>query len=325
MKCEQCKSKLKEYIEGNLSTEEDDELKKHLLTCHECSKEYELEKEEYNLFKSTFSYDYIDFKDSKEEIMAAIDKDKYKNNKGFYFKNRKVIGAIAAVLVLGVITFPLAVKFLNEKGALDFASVRKMEVPMESSIENESSFINDENKESTEAQGTTSDYEEIKFYNMEEVDVNTSLEFNTPFISSVNNSYEASIEGKGENAIEEGEGIVYVKNKTNNKLFSYKSVEEGSNSALYISWYDDTHLMIIHGLSYGTLCNGTDIVMLDVTNGTQTLMIEASEEKRERFKEVEKKEDKIIIKTVVYLDDTLNEYNEINKEISDYKLGEPIK
>lgn len=324
MKCEQCKIKLKEYIEGNLSTEEDDELKKHLLTCHDCSKEYELEKEEYDLFKGAFSYDYIDFKDSKEQIMAAIDKDKYKNNKSFYYKNKKIIGAIAAIFIFGVITVPIAGKLLNGKGKLDSASVRKMEAPMESSMEDGAPLANDENKAGTEAQGFTSGNGEIYLYNMEEVDSNTSLEFNTPFIASEDKSFEASIEGKGENAIEEGEGIVYVRDKTNNKLYRYVA-GDGSNSALYISWYDDTHLMIIHGLSYGTLCNGTEIVMLDVTNGTQTLMITASEEKRERFKAVEKKGDKIVIKTVVYLDDTLNEFSEINKEISDYTLGKTIK
>ena len=68
---------------------------------------------------------------------------------------------------------------------------------------------------------------------------------------------EATIEGKGTYAKEEGIGTIFVKDLVNNKMYEFKLVDESKKqSPLYIEWYDNENLIIITGLGYGTLETG---------------------------------------------------------------------
>lgn len=337
MKCDQCRDKLKEYIEGNLSLELDEEIEKHLLTCDACKKVYEKEEEEYKFFKEAFSFDHIDFNISKESIINSIDKNKYKGSKGFFRRNNKILTAVAAILVIAVVGTPVASNILKQNGFQPLAA-RSADIPKaqprvasdDSNLEvaqadaSEKEEIDNKEGLKSKIQGNT--FEGVELYTRKEVDIDTKLESNTPFINTEDGKYMASIDGKGELAVEEGNGILYIKDVNNKKLYQYSAIDENSQkSTLSISWYDNTHLMVIYGLSYGTLCNGEKVIMLDVTNGKQVLMASAEFNGKERYKSIDKIGDTITLNKVIYLDDALNEYKEESTQYSNYKIGDILE
>lgn len=339
MNCNQCKDKLAEYIEGNLSAEADEEIRSHLLTCKSCKEHYDKEELEYKAFKEAFSYDDINFRDSTNKIMESIDKNKYTGGRRNMKKRYKGAFAIAAAFLLGVITTPVAMKLMDGVG--NFSSASK---GMEDKVDKQSDSVkkaNDTN-ETTDgniesvpdvaSSGTEGNSDvnrmasinSVNLYVKNEVDMSKELTFNTPFIATENGQYEASIEGKGETANEEGIGILYIKDKSNNKMYEYTvSEKDTQQSPLSINWYDNTHLMIVHGLGYGTLANGERIVMLDVTTGEQILIATAKD--REGFVSIEREKDSLILKYVLYLDEMMNDKEEKSKTFDNYQLGDIIE
>jgi len=155
----------------------------------------------------------------------------------------------------------------------------------------------------------------VDLYSKAEVTMSKELTFNTPFIATEDGKYEASIEGKGEKAIEEGIGILYVKDTSTNKMYEYTAIEKKSQqSPLSISWYDDTHLMIVHG---------ERIIIVDVTTGEQMLIATAKD--KERFVSITRKDDSLILKYVLYLDDMMNDKEDKSKTFDNYILGDVIE
>ncbi|GAA0772274.1 hypothetical protein GCM10008908_18180 [Clostridium subterminale] len=339
MKCSQCKDKLTEYIEGNLSAEADEEMRSHLLTCQSCKDDYDKEVLEYKAFKEAFSYENINFKNSTSKIIESIDKNKY--TKGRRGVRRKYKGglAIAAAFLLGVIVTPVAMKLMNGKEMLSAAS-SGIEDKAAKQDETSKTEVKDENisKETKENVPDVASSDEkvidnvkmssnvniVGLYSKTEVSIDKKLTFNTPFIATADGKYEASIEGKGENAIEEGIGILYIKDTSTNKMYEYTATEkESQQSPLSISWYDDTHIMIVHGLGYGTLVNGERIVILDVTTGEQMLIATAKD--KERFVSITRENDSLILKYVLYLDDMMNDKEDKSKTFDNYILGDVIE
>ncbi|MEG1870559.1 MAG: DUF4652 domain-containing protein [Peptostreptococcaceae bacterium] len=338
MKCNQCKDKLTEYIEGNLSAEEDEEIKSHLLTCNSCKIQYDSEVLEYKAFKEAFSYENMDFKNSTDKIMSKIDRNRYV--KGRIKMKRKYKGplTVAAAFLLGVIVTSSVMGIMRNNG-LNLSAASDGSDKME-----ESSAINDtaksaENKLTDEANlGATASKEDLKsveyagVYNKNaiemylgvEVPTSTKLTFNTPFMATENKQYVASIEGKGETAIEEGPGKIYIKDTVANKMYEYSVKDTNSqDSPLSISWYDDNNLMIVHGSAYGTLVNGSNIVVVNVTTGEQILIATAGE--KEGYKSIEKSGEDLVLKYVLYTDDAMNNYEDKEKIVPNYILGDVIK
>ncbi|WP_346937900.1 DUF4652 domain-containing protein [uncultured Clostridium sp.] len=339
MKCSQCKDKLTEYIEGNLSAEADEEMRSHLLTCQSCKDDYDKEVLEYKAFKEAFSYENINFKNSTSKIMESIDKNKYtKVRRGMRRKYKGAL-AIAAAFLLGVIVTPVAMKLMNGKEILSAASsgVENKAVKQDETSKAE---VKDENtsKETKESVPDVASSDEkvidnvkmssnvniVDLYSKTEVSMDKKLTFNTPFIATADGKYEASIEGKGEKAIEEGIGILYIKDTSTNKMYEYTAMEkESQQSPLSISWYDDTHIMIVHGLGYGTLVNGERIIILDVTTGEQMLIATAKD--KERFVSITRENDSLILKYVLYVDDMMNDKEDKSKTFDNYILGDVIE
>jgi len=339
MKCSQCKDKLTEYIEGNLSAEADEEMRSHLLTCQSCKDDYDKEVLEYKAFKEAFSYENINFKNSTSKIMESIDKNKY--TKGRRGMRRKYKGAlaIAAAFLLGVIVTPVAMKLMNGKEMLSAAS-SGIEDKVAKQDETSKAEVKDENisKKTTESVPDVASSDKkvidnvkmssnvniVDLYSKTEVSMDKKLTFNTPFIATADGKYEASIEGKGENAIEEGIGILYIKDTSTNKMYEYTATEkESQQSPLSISWYDDTHIMIVHGLGYGTLVNGERIIILDVATGEQMLIATAKD--KERFVSITRENDSLILKYVLYVDDMMNDKEDKSKTFDNYILGDVIE
>ncbi len=343
MKCNQCKDKLTEYIEGNLSVEADEEIRNHLLTCQNCKENYDKGVLEYKAFKETFSHENINFENSTNKIMGSIDKNKYIKGKKRIKRKHKGILAIAAVFLLGVIVTPVAIKLMDGNESFSAAST---------GMENKSTKESEVDKSQVEGSNNTSDatdeklenvpdistYEAkssdntkiepnaniVNLYTKAEVPMSKELTFNTPFIPTKNEKYQASIEGKGEKAIEEGIGTLYVKDTSNNKIYEYIAVEkESQQSPLSISWYDDTHLMIVHGLGNGTLVNGERIIILDVATGEQMLIATAKD--KERFVSISRENNSLVLKYVLYVDDSMNDKEEKSKVFDNYILGDVIE
>lgn len=343
MNCNQCKNKLTEYIEESLSNEEDEEIMNHLLICKSCKEHYEKEELRYKAFKEYFSHEDINFSDSTNKIMENIDKNKYTRGKKGMKKRYKGAFAIAAAFLLGVIVTPVAMKLMDGDGSFSSAS-KGMESKSAKQSDLESNSVKKSNnigettkeniedvpdiasssEESNDAINRIANIDSVNLYVKNEVDMSKELTFNTPFIVTENGQYEASIEGKGETANEEGIGILYIRDKSNNKMYEYTTSEKDSQkSPLSINWYDDTHLMIVHGLGYGTLVNGESIIMLDVTTGEQILITTAKD--KERFISIEREKDSLVLKYVLYVDEMMNDKEKKSKTFDNYHLGDIVE
>lgn len=339
MKCSQCKEKLAEYIEGNLSAEMDEDIREHLLTCESCKEAYEEEVLEYEAFKAAFSEDEINFESITPKVMNAIDKNKYAN--GVKRRKTKYMAPIAAALFICVAISPFALNYINHgmgksNGMAENArseesspQLRKQVDPDEGqNYSAETPAEASEKNESNSKARNTQDSGRINYvdlYSMAAV-TNPIIEANTEYISTGDGVYEATIAGKGEYAQEEGIGIIYVKNNANNQILEIKLKDTDKQmSPLSISWYDDKHLMIVQGFAYGTLTNGVDIVVIDVGTNQQMLIATADESSLTSFEHVYRDENDLVIEVKKYTDEIMNESVNDEIRVKDYNLGDVIK
>lgn len=325
MNCDLFKSKLLEYIHGTLSENEDKEMENHISNCESCKSLYEEELALENSFTDAFSIDGINFKSSKETIMSSIDKNKYKNtiNNKFYYsfkKHSKKYIAISAVFLIEIFVIPAILKgnFKN------LQSSSKNDIEKYSSFQEEA-MIEDFNMDSNELKNKSfKNMEYASLFNMTEVDTNKKLEFHTPWKRTINNEFEATIEGKGTYAKEEGIGTIFIKDLVNSKIYEFKLIDETKNqSPLYIEWYDNENLIIITGLGYGRLETGDKAILLNVKNNKYVIMYE-SQNPRIRLTSITNEGKNLKIKSVHYIDDALNEYEEKEKVIENYVPGDLI-
>ncbi|MEG1256696.1 DUF4652 domain-containing protein [Clostridium sp.] len=343
MKCSQCKDKLTEYIEGNLSAELDEDIKSHLLTCDSCKESYKKELMKYKAFKAAFLSDNVGFKFSTDTIMNSIDKNKYTKGGIKMKKKYKGVLAIAAAFLLGVVVTPITMKLINNDKNIELSSASTgREDKSRIAIENNDADGNagesleavpdilSKNGDGASDKATVGAVDEnvVEVYSKVEVPTTQELTFNTPFIATADEKYKATIEGKGETANEEGIGKIYIKDTVNNKMYKYEvadlnNLEGNQLSPLSINWYDNTNIMIVQGKGYGTLVNGSEIIIMDVTTGQQRLVSTAVD--REGFVSIEKVGNDLKIKCIKYLDDALNEYEDVEKIIQNYNLGDVIE
>lgn len=325
MNCDLFKSKLLEYIHGTLSENEDKEMENHISNCESCKSLYEEELALEDSFTDVFSIDGIEFKSSKEKIMNSIDKNKYKNtiNNKFYYnfkQHGKKYIAVSAVFLIGIFMIPVIFKGnLKNLDNRSESAVEKYSSFQENSIEED---FNVENKKSKSKSLQIMD--DVSLFNMNEVDINKKLEFHTPWKVSEDNQLEATIEGKGTYAKEEGIGTIFVKDLVNNKMYEFKLVDESKKqSPLYIEWYDNENLIIITGLGYGTLETGDKAILLNVKNNSYLNMYE-SQDSKVRLLSIKKEENNLKVKSIQYIDDALNEYEEKESTIENYIPGDLI-
>ncbi|WP_446897960.1 DUF4652 domain-containing protein [Clostridium sp. LBM24168] len=136
-----------------------------------------------------------------------------------------------------------------------------------------------------------------------ELDSNTKIDFNTQWKNSENNTYSATIEGKGEEALEEGQGKIIVKG--NNKIYSFGLVNNSQKSPKSIEWADDENLMVVIGMSMGTVSKGGNLYMLNVNTEKVFLVLDTPSDKQQVMS-VQKNGNKLDIKVNVYDDDVYN-------------------
>jgi len=330
MSCEQYRNKMIDYIEGNLSEEQDKEMKNHISQCLECKKYYNEEKLVDRAFNEIFDIDGVKFNSSRKAIMEAIDKDKYGKNNRFKSKNyyKRIVGVAAAMFLVAFLT-PLGLKYFGSSRQ-DLAMDNKKaasEASPKIATESASDSALMKQDESAKLQGSASIIgDKVDFYEKKQVPIDTNLKFNTAWISSTNGSLEASIDGKGKNAQEEGVGILYIKDVNNKLMYEYAlKVSAIQHSPLKLSWFDDENLMIINGGGYGTLVNGTEILVLNYNKDEEYLVYSASESLKERIISVEKEGNNLKLKVRLYTDDNWNNFTDKEYIIENYVIGTPIQ
>lgn len=354
MKCSQCKEKLAEYIEGNLSDETDEWIKEHLLNCQSCKESYAEELLEYKAFKAAFSTNEVKFESIMPKVINAIDKNKY--SRGRKIIKKRYMGAVAAALFICIAISPLAIRYINNGMGLKSASsegARSMDgrAPMvQSTSENEEEKFsldipaeasNDETDKGSRKGNDNAGIDiaknthngEVKvspnanyvsLYSMVEIDNDTNINFNTAYIPASNGVYKATIEGKGAYAAEEGVGVIYVENTIDSRVHEFRlKNEEVQQTPIDINWYDDTHLIVVQGSAYGTLVNGVDIVVINIETGEQMLIATASGTKR--YRSVTRDGNSLVIEITKYVDEAMGESVDELQRVENYQLGDIIE
>lgn len=143
----------------------------------------------------------------------------------------------------------------------------------------------------------------IKFAK-EQLDKSEKPKFSTSWEDSTNGTYRACIEGKGEEASEEGTGKIFVKN-TNGNNFTYEVIGNNKISPRDIEWVDDENLLVVIGSSQGTVSKGGNLYMLNVSTGNVSTIIETAD-KKQQIMSAKKANNNISLKVTIYEDDNYN-------------------
>jgi hypothetical protein len=100
--------------------------------------------------------------------------------------------------------------------------------------------------------------------------------FHSAWKTSPDSSYQATIEGRGDKAQEEGQGILVVQNKKTgvSKLFTLKGEYETQITPKYFEWIDENRMFVIVGPSYGTVSKGGKLYTLNISTNTVTPIID---------------------------------------------------
>lgn len=142
----------------------------------------------------------------------------------------------------------------------------------------------------------------IKFIK-KEMDKNFSVSFNTSWKSNENGNYSACIEGKGNEALEEGIGKIIVKGPQ--KIYSLEIENNDKLSPKYLEWADNKNLLVVIGYSAGSVSKGGDLYILNVDTGHNEILIKMPN-KKEQIISVEKNGNAVNLKVNVYDDNIYN-------------------
>ncbi|SHJ44622.1 Putative zinc-finger [Clostridium cavendishii DSM 21758] len=107
MKCSNCIKLISNVLEGDITTQELNEFKKHIEECDECRVEYNFSKEAREGLKKNIDIEGFVFTDCKDELMSKIDKNKYKDKKKNKLRKNysflKKLSPIIAACIIGII------------------------------------------------------------------------------------------------------------------------------------------------------------------------------------------------------------------------------
>ncbi|MHC6178417.1 DUF4652 domain-containing protein [Clostridium sp. JNZ X4-2] len=136
-----------------------------------------------------------------------------------------------------------------------------------------------------------------------ELTSDTQVSFSTPWKSSEDGTYSACIEGKGSEALEEGQGRIIV--KSGQKVYSFEIENNTEISPKYLEWVDNENILVVIGGSQGTVAKGGDLYMLNVNKDEAALLIKTPS-KKQQIMSAQKNENDINLKVDVYDDDMYN-------------------
>ncbi len=149
---------------------------------------------------------------------------------------------------------------------------------------------------------------------------NRKVTFNTPWVTEPKSGLQASVEGKGEFAIEEGLGKLIIKDKKG----TFKVYElVGDNSKFTpkkVKWIDENSLFIIIGFPYGRVTRGGGAYILDLkTLKLGEIYFDPSI--RNEVMDISFNGKDLTLKINTYIDDNMNVSKDDTWTIKDFDLN----
>lgn len=215
------------------------------------------------------------------------------------FKNISII--LCAILALSVLILSGCTK---NKSKTESTQTDNKTPKQEEKVQKSNSEENTKKVEENKTENTKTQNKDIPKFSKTQLDKNTKIQFNTPWQSSQNQTYSACIEGKGENASEEGVGKIIIKN-SKGEISSFEISGNTKISPRNIEWADDENLLVIIGSSHGTISKGGNLYMINVNTGETSLVLETPN-KKQQIMSVKKSDNNLNLKVTVYEDDNYN-------------------
>jgi len=122
---------------------------------------------------------------------------------------------------------------------------------------------------------------------------------------SPSSQYQVTIDGRGEESAEEGQGTIVVENKKtlHSTLYSLPETIGHSLTPKYVEWKDDHILYVIIGYPYGTISKGGNLYELNIDTYSITPVIVNLPEKEEIISVYKNSTNIFMYKKNVYEDD----------------------
>jgi hypothetical protein len=201
----------------------------------------------------------------------------------------------------------------------DTASVQQKNIIKDSSTTSSQNNSNKVKNENTNPQGLATNNTNLPKIVKQIVPSGTKITFNTPWQNSDNGVYSACIEGKGNEALEEGVGKILVKDNKG-EIASFEIADNKKLSPRYIEWIDNQNLLVIIGSSYGTVSKGGNLYLLNVNSGKFSLILETSD-KKQQIMSAQKYGNNIDLKVNVYDDNNYNKSHIENWTIYSFDIN----
>ncbi|SHJ76551.1 protein of unknown function [Clostridium cavendishii DSM 21758] len=326
MDCKVFRKNIDKLLDNAISRDMEIKMKEHIESCSSCKRIYEENLEIQKLFKESLAFDDITFKSSRETIIKSIDKDRYgkskkKRVKFKFMKNKSRIALVAtAMFVLAI--FPVGYKIYgnsfsakNEVKKEIVKDTKLTEKSAKNSIKQDDLLLKENDMmKSYKSLSQDFKFDEVVKFKATELKDEPKLKFATPWKEIKNTKYEYSIEGKGENALEEGVGKLFIKGNS-----TFKSFEVINNKAqktpIKVIGGTGNYILVIVGNGYGTVAHGGDLYLIDVDKEITTLLYTKNSNKHQII-DGELKENSLNLKVIKFEDDSLNNYTTNNEEIN---------
>lgn len=120
---------------------------------------------------------------------------------------------------------------------------------------------------------------------------------------------QATIYGKGKDAIEEGEALLIIENLETNDSTTYKLKDNSvaQNTPKYVEWIDENRLFVIVGFAHGTPTKGGQLYEMNIKDNTVIPVFEDLTEKEEIMTIKANDNGTFTYQKHIYLDDNLTE------------------
>lgn len=218
-------------------------------------------------------------------------------------KNKNTIRILSAMSILFVLTLAGCTGTKNKTTSTptNNESSKQQEEPQKNNSEETNKKTQEEN---SQTKNTNAQNANVPKFSKKQLDKNVKVQFNTSWKSSENKTYSACIQGKGEDAAEEGVGKILVKNASGN-ISSFEISGNNKISPRNIEWADDENLLVVIGSSQGTISKGGNLYMINVNTGETSLVMQTPD-KKQQIMSSQKSGNNVNLKVTVYEDDNYN-------------------
>ncbi len=232
-------------------------------------------------------------------------------------KNKKLSFLMCSLLV--IFTLGLTACFGNKDNS---NSAQSSGTTNSKKVDSSNTYNNNKETQKTREKIKTSytaikNSSEIKFIK-KEMDDNSTVSFNTSWKSNKSGSYNACIEGKGSEGLEEGTGKIIIKGSQ--KVYSFQIESNDKLSPKYLEWADDKNLLVVIGYTNGSVSKGGDLYILNIDTGDNEILIKMPS-KKQQIISADKNGNTVNLKVNVYDDDVYNKCHVENWTINSFSTN----